>query len=311
VSVRTILIVVLALVCGGSAAIGVNLYSRFGAPRPDTVPVLVATKTIPRGSTLAGDQVKVVSWPRDLLPPGAITRIEDAAGRVVFTQIVKDEPVLDTSLGARNAKGGLASLVPAGMRAYTILTPNVSSGVAGFILPGNKVDVLLTPSADEKAGGAVTTTLLQNVEILAVDTRLEAPNENKVDPRQLQSVTLLVTPDQSAKLNLAQDRGVLHLSLRNPEDTAAAHARPATLAGLQFHQEPPWTEHLKGLLEAYAKAQAQLHRNEDKAAASVEAKAPGTAVADAPLPPMEIRTLRGKYSGVVQIGQMVRESDGR
>ena len=66
-------------------------------------------------------------------------------------------------------------------------------------------------------GGGSTTTLLQNVEILAVDQKVDGPADNKVDSTNLRSVTLLVTPDQAAKLSLGQSKGTLHLTLRNPE----------------------------------------------------------------------------------------------
>ena len=62
---------------------------------------------------------------------------------------------------------------------------------------GNKVDVLLTVSnvsGTDQTGGGSTTTLLQNVEILAVDQRVDVPAENKVDVKEMRSVTLLVTP---------------------------------------------------------------------------------------------------------------------
>jgi pilus assembly protein CpaB len=126
------------------------------------------------------------------------------------------------------------------MRGFTIPTPNISAGVAGFILPGNKVDVLLTVSGSGLNDAASRTiTLLQGVEILAVDQRVEAPAENKVDAKELRSVTLLVTPDQAAKLDLGQNKGVLHLSLRNPEDQAPANARPATMDDLGLGEDKP------------------------------------------------------------------------
>jgi pilus assembly protein CpaB len=124
------------------------------------------------------------------------------------------------------------------MRAFTIHTPSVASGVGGFILPGNKVDVLLTM---EGKYGSITTTLVQNLEILAVDQRIDAPADNRVDPNQLRSVTLLVTPDQAARLGLGQNKGALHLSLRNHEDNQVGSAAPARLAKLddEDREEPP------------------------------------------------------------------------
>ena len=293
---RTIVIAVLALVFGGSAAVGVNLlYNQAPVTKTETVPVVVAAHDIGRGTLVTPDLVTTREFPKDLVPEGAMNGLDEAIDRVAFHSLVRDETVLDTMLSAKHAKGGLAGIVPKGMRTFTIHTPQVASTVGGFILPGNKVDVLLTMSsnnANDSTGGAVTTTILQNVEILAVDQRLDAPTENKVDPKNLQSVTLLVTPDQAAKLELGQNKGSLHLTLRNPEDTDPAKTQPATLSGLQFYQEKPWTERAKELIEAFGKL-----KSEKKAAAAGES-------ADASPPVLEIRTVRNTYSGVVQLEEL-------
>jgi pilus assembly protein CpaB len=155
--------------------------------------------------------------------------------------IVAGEPILESKLASRDSGRGLAALIPEGMRAYTIQTSRVASNVAGFILPGNSVDVLLTLKGNynDTTGGGSTTTLLQAVEILAVDQRLDAPVDNKINPRELGSVTLLVTPEQAALLDLGQNMGTLTLSLRNPEDAAESLARPATVNDIRFRQEKP------------------------------------------------------------------------
>ena len=88
-------------------------------------------------------------------------------------------------------------------------------GVAGFILPGNRVDVLLSLgeiSGTNETGGGSTITLLENIEILAVDQKMDAPSDNKVDTKDLRSVTLLVTPQQANRLDLGQNKGMLHLA---------------------------------------------------------------------------------------------------
>ena len=74
----------------------------------------------------------------------------------------------------------------------------------------------------------MTITLLENVEILAVDQKMDAPPDNKVDTKDLRSVTLLVTPQQANQLDLGQNHGMLHLALRNREDNKAAQTKPAT-----------------------------------------------------------------------------------
>ena len=266
-SPRSLLVVVMALVFGGSAAVGVNSFvNNPASPKTDVVPVVVAAFDVPRGGNLTADMVKIRDFPREIVPQGTLSQVQDAVDRAVFIPLMKDEPVLEAKLAPKGSGRGLAALVPKGMRAFTIQTPNIATGVAGFILPGNKVDVLLTvddvsgitPAGIPATGGsggsnASTTTLLQNVEILAVDQKTVAPAENKMDAKELRSVTLVVTPQQANELDLAQNKGKLHLSLRNLDDTQDAGTRPTTLADLRFQQSASWDQRAKVLLEAGAR----------------------------------------------------------
>jgi len=241
-STRTIAVVFLALMSGATMAVGVMRAnpnkSKNAVNIAATVPVVVAAADIPRGKLLSAQDLALRDWPQELSPPGALSTVEAAVERVAVGQMVQGEPILEAKLAPKNAGRGLAALIPDGMRAYTIQTSRVASNVAGFILPGNKVDVLLnlkgTTRGEDRTGGGSTTTLLQAVEVLAVDQRLEAPEENKVDPKQQSSVTLLVTPDQAAKLDLGQNMGILTLSLRNPDDKAAAETEPATITQIRY-----------------------------------------------------------------------------
>jgi pilus assembly protein CpaB len=307
-SLRTVLVVAMALVSGVSAVVGINTLRNQGSGEPgDKVPVVVALAEVPRGRILTSDLVRTRDYPKDLVPEGAITRAEEAIDRTVVMPLAKDEPLLDAKLASRTAGRGLAPLVPPGMRACTITT-NVASSVAGFILPGNRVDVLLTISDTNRSGfamgpavnydatgGGSTTTLLQNVEILAVDQRVEAPADNKVDPN-LRSVTLLVTQAQAAKLALGQNKGTLQLTLRNPEDNQPARVTPATLADIQFSQGLPWEERLKGVLEAAGKVMAARQAPPPPAAPAAKPAAESVA-------PAWIRTVRGAQEGAVYVGR--------
>ncbi len=237
-SVRTIIVVILALIFGASAAILVNLL-RPVVSAGETVSVLVAAIGIPRYTNITPEMLKTVDLPKNQVPAGALLRIDDVIDRVVDVPLFKDEWILDAKLSAKGAGRGLAAVIPTGMRAVTIPTPNIASGVAGFILPGNKVDVLLTMhSSGDLSRNDSTRVVLGNVEILAVDQRLEAPTANKVDAKELRSVTLLVSPEDAKKLTLGQSRGTLHLSLRNPGDKEPVNSRVSTAADLQLTQGP-------------------------------------------------------------------------
>jgi len=109
----------------------------------------------------------------------------------------------------------LPSLIPPGMRAISVKVNDVVS-VAGFVTAGTRVDVLLTGTPN---GGSEpqTTTVLQNVAVLAAGSKLER-NQNG-EPVNTPVITLLVSPDDAQRLALASSEGKIQLALRNPLDT--------------------------------------------------------------------------------------------
>ncbi len=315
---RTMLTVGLALVFGLSAVYGVSALlaqSSDRGPAVETVGVVTITQDVPRFTALSDEMLKVKEFPKDLAPPGSSSRVEDVVGRVLDVPLVKEEAVLESKLVPKGAGRGMAAGIPKGMRAVTIQTANVASGVAGFVLPGNKVDVLFTHKshrADDTTGGGSTRTLLENVEILAVNQRIDAPTDNKVDSKELKSVTLLVTPRQAAVVDLAQNSGTLHLTLRNPLDTEVNPTGEATLAGIQQQQiGKPLDVRLTELTSAGSKflidlraAADRVDKLREKQPKDEVAVAPPPTVVTAPEPPPErlrIRTIRAGNPGLVYI----------
>lgn len=295
-STRTIFVVFLALLCGASMAAGVMRANQNNKPRGEvsaaTVPVVVAAANIPRGKLVTAKDLELQEWPKEISPPGLLSAVEAAVDRAATSQLIKGEPILEGKLAPKDAGRGLAVLIPSGMRAYTIQTSRVASNVAGFILPGNKVDVLLnlkgTTRGEDRTGGGSTTTLLQAVEVLAVDQILEAPEENKVNPKDLSSVTLLVTPDQAAKLDLGQNMGLLTLSLRNPDDKAPAVTEPATITQIRYMLGMPLPD---------AEGEPRPPAQTDKEVLPVTSQAP------AKPRPKWIVTLRGSHRGRVSVSE--------
>jgi pilus assembly protein CpaB len=224
VSSRTGLIRALALIAGLSAlACGSRLHPPATTPgAPETVSIVVARVDMPRFITITNDMVTTRPYPKDQVPSGAMQYVEEALDRVVYVPLLKDEPVINSKLAAKGLGRSMVAIIPAGMQAYTIPTPTVSAGVAGFIRPGNTVDVLLIVISND--GGRITR-LLQCVEILAVDERVDAPAENKGNDKELRSVTLKVTPRQAAMLALGQSKGILVIDL----PSLAASTKPCAL----------------------------------------------------------------------------------
>jgi pilus assembly protein CpaB len=238
-NVRTMVVGVLAVVCGLSAMVLVQAIRKPPTgPVIEKVSVVFAAADVKPGETIQEAMIESREIPKAEVPEDAILKLSDAIDRAAMTQLDKGDLLREKKLAERGAGRGMAALIKNGMRAFTIQTPSFSSSLAGFLLPGNKVDVLLTVNSsggsEDEAGGASTTTLLQNVEILAVHTTVNAPTSNKIDPDQARSITLLVTPDDASLLDLGQNKGTLHLSLRNLKDTGTTKPKPTTLADLQL-----------------------------------------------------------------------------
>ncbi len=341
-STRTLLIGFLTVAAGAAAAVGVGqLVKQLEPPDLDeTVNVVTVAMEVPRGEMLSRERLTVEQWPKDHVPEETLKTVDEALGRVALAPLYKGQPVNDNLLALRDVPAGLASLVPDGMRAFTIHTPTIASGVAGFVLPGNYVDILLTVSSrtslSREVGGGVTVILLQRVEILAVDQNLDAPTQNRVDAKSLKSVTLLVTPEQASKLSLAQNKGVLELSLRNPGDEAPVVAGAITSADLQYLGELPLTDEPtesdeervgRLVMERLAEREAEMEKMQAEREEALKAEmlalgeefqremdsaraefakaqaAPQPAVEARPKKPnvLAIRTLRGTHSGVVLV----------
>ena len=232
---RGIIVVALALVCGLSAVFLVKaLRSPVAAPTVERTGVVFAIEDVKTGEMVGATSVEVRQVPVADVPEDAIRKVDDALDRAAKSTIDKGDMLRARKLAEKGAGRGMAALIRPGMRAFTIQTPSFSSSLAGFLLPGNKVDVLLTAtSTGPDAAGETTLTLLQDVEILAVHTNVGQPSASKINPDDARSVTLQVTPEDARRLDLGQNRGTLHLSLRNPADKGRDTSGTATLADIQ------------------------------------------------------------------------------
>jgi pilus assembly protein CpaB len=189
--------------------------------------LVVASRTLPLGTVVSGDAVKLREAPENLFPTGGFSKVEDVVGRPVTATIQADEAVLEARLAPRGSGAGLAPLIPPGMRAISVRVNDVV-GVAGFVLPGLRVDVLVT---GQPAGRAETQTrtVLQNVPVLSAGQTIQTDGKSAISAPV---VTLLVTPEDAEALTLANTEGRIQLVLRNSSDGVVAQPRGRQLSDL-------------------------------------------------------------------------------
>jgi pilus assembly protein CpaB len=120
----------------------------------------------------------------------------------------------------------MSSVIDPGFRAVAVPITD-ATGVAALVQPNSRVDVLFTRPGT--MAEAITSTILQNVKVLA--TGHQTPAGQTADTRTVRQpvVTLLLTPADAQKLELAKNQGKISLSLRNPLDgETAADTGPVT-----------------------------------------------------------------------------------
>ncbi len=195
-----------------------------------TTPVVVVRSDVPVASSLTDTQLKMVDWPSEHVPAGALRSIDAAKGRIVRRPLAQGELVLEAALYSTGASGGLGAVISDKQRAVSVKVDNVI-GVAGFVVPGSRVDVLATiRRVDQPKAVPFSRAILQDVRVLAVDQKLEEVKSGQ--PELVNVVTLEVSPVQAEHLIYAAHEGRLQLALRSPGDDSEVATRSIGVADL-------------------------------------------------------------------------------
>ncbi len=225
---RALIMLLLSLVAGIAAMVLAARWLNEQSLAKSESQVVVAARDIELGQPLNASMVALVPWPAGSVPAGSFAKAEAIDGRVVRTQLLRGEPVLDAKLAPVGTKGGLSAVIGQGRRAITVKVNEVV-GVAGFALPGNYVDVLVNTQDDRER--PVSKIVLERILVLAV---AQEASRDDTKPRVVNAVTLEVTPEEAERIDLARSVGNLSLVLRNQVDVNQAQTdgiRKADLLG--------------------------------------------------------------------------------
>jgi len=199
----------------------------------ETRSVVVANQDIPAGIRLAPEMVRLEAIPSSLVLSNVFDTVEGTVGQVTTLPLVAGEQVLSSrisSSGVDLTQFGddlpVSLVIPAGMRAFSVRTSEVSA-VGGLVRPGDYVDVIL--SGELPIGSAETPDtvgaacyIVQDVQVLAVSQAVTNPTgatssaapsgeegsgpalaDTEANP-EAASATLAVNPQQAWALAAAQ-----------------------------------------------------------------------------------------------------------
>ncbi|MDH5585639.1 MAG: Flp pilus assembly protein CpaB [Nitrospirota bacterium] len=216
------------------------------------VSVAVASADIPWGTPLEGKAVRMIMYPEDGIPAGHFNEQASLEGRVVLTNLKKNEPILESKLAPIDLKtGGVAAVMDPNKRAMAVKVNEVV-GLPGFVQPGDRVDVMATfedPRGKKSSGGGrreVTKVVLENTLVLAIDTQMERANGEEEKPVPVKVITLEVSIEEAEKLAMAENGGKLRLALRSPLNPEVLKTKGADFNDLMSsHQLKPPRRALK------------------------------------------------------------------
>lgn len=218
----------------------------------EPVGVVVAARDIARGEVVDEGNVASRAIPRRYVEPGAFENSDMAAGRIAFVPIRKGAQLTRATARRASRIAGLASLIPAGKRAFTIAIDDVA-GVAGIIKPNDMVDVIATVDLGTEASVHRTTlAVVENVQVLAVGKELadalparHVEEEQGIFSKRLPAIasregmtaTLAVTPAEAQVLAFVQESGAVALALRPFADESGEDTPPTTIATITGSHE--------------------------------------------------------------------------
>ena len=186
------------------------------APSSDIVEIYIARSEIAFGQTIESHAVSTHPWPRSALPPGAFTDISQLVPadrgqlRRAKGRFYPGEVLIASKVSGFGEKVTLVQRLGENTRAMAIKVDAVTA-VGGFVTPGDFVDVVLTQGTSQSMRAV---TILQNIRVIGVDQQSE---ELRDQPEIARTITVEVTPQQGQRLVLAQNAGMLSLTLRTLE----------------------------------------------------------------------------------------------
>jgi len=240
-----IVLLVLGVVAAGSAALLVGTLSIHSneAKKADVSKVEVAKAKInmPAMTVITLSHIETEEIPKDKLPEGKVFSPSQVVGKVLAVSVVEGQVLTDACFVTEGSGAHLASALPYGMRAVSVTLSSKAIPDELLLYPGCVVDVLVSfrlSSSDRNMGSAISTTMLREVQVLAVEgnsvvTKQDVEGEVKAKAKRSNgqvTVTLMVDSKQAEALQLAIDNGNISLAIRNPLDKKMVDAEATVLS---------------------------------------------------------------------------------
>jgi len=207
---KSIVLIMISLSFGLVAAIGMSQVmgrNQGETDQVETAEVLVALVDLDISQELQPDDVKIESWPVDLIPEGAIGSWEEVENKRLNSRVLEGSTIRDSMLIDR-AKF-FAFGIPKGFMVHPIRVDQESS-FHGLLRPGHRVDVMGIFKRDGSTQ-KFSRIFLEHVRVFAVNDQTSRSVEEEGRGQKISTVQVLVTRRQAKMLGLAESVGDIKL----------------------------------------------------------------------------------------------------
>jgi len=201
---------------------------------PSSVTCVVASRDLSAGHRLAESDLEQTELASRPAGEPIITGRALAVGKTLSVALTKGQALRTTDLVVPGSGASIASQLQPGIRAITVSLRDTGPEVV--LYPGALVDMLATLERPARAADqreTVTVTLLEAVRVLAVNDEAvgakgtaDGGSDRRSGTRKL-TVTLAVTPEQAAQVELASSRGTIGITLRPDQEGSRGAASPS------------------------------------------------------------------------------------
>ena len=192
------------------------------------VKVQAASRDLSAGTRLRKGDLRTVSVPEKEQPKGVFLEEKALIDRTLLFPVSANAALTQNQFAAIGGIEGVSATIPPGKRAVSVPVTDATSA-AGLILPRSHVDVVFTRTGSMSE--ALSKVILEDIVVLSVGRMTEVVATDPKAPAASattsistattsRAITLLVTPEEAAKMELAKNNGKIGLVLRNPLDAS-------------------------------------------------------------------------------------------
>lgn len=220
--------IALGLLAGSVAYLGIQREKKIVRAGWNLVPVIVAAQDIPEGATVNFEMLSQRPIPEQFVTSSIVKPDSSSyvVGQKVLVPVQAGDALLWSQFETSKASERLSNIVQRKGRALTVDLSGAKMSVGGWIRPNDHVDIIGS-FRDSNSGEQISTTLMQNVVVLATGKLTGTTNLNLLaeSERSYNNITFLLLPEEAEILSLAADLGSLTLTLRNPDDIDEQESR--------------------------------------------------------------------------------------